>query len=97
VTHCLSGIWEASCVISLEIFSHTVALPKTAPKAKNINPVWNKAVHFDLDAPNGKSLSVVINETSDTGQQTPIETTTIPLDSFQGIVGGQEGVRRKNW
>lgn len=86
------GVWEASCVVSLEIFTHTVALPKSAPKIKNTHPTWNRAVHFDIDSPVGKTLSIVVNETSDTGQQTPIGNASIPLENFQGLVGGQEGV-----
>eukprot|EP01127_Copromyxa_protea_P023158 TRINITY_DN8601_c0_g1_i1.p1 TRINITY_DN8601_c0_g1~~TRINITY_DN8601_c0_g1_i1.p1 ORF type:complete len:777 (-),score=138.76 TRINITY_DN8601_c0_g1_i1:75-2405(-) len=87
------GIWEASCLISLEIVTHTAALPKTAPKIKNANPVWNKAVHFDIDSPKEKTLTITINETSDQGQQTPIANASIPLETFQGLVGGQEGRR----
>lgn len=82
--------------MSHEIFTHTVALPKSSvPKMKNSHPVWNKAVHFDLDSPRGKSLNIVVNETSDNGQQSNIGNASIEIDLFQGLVGGQEGVCKR--
>lgn len=36
------GIYEASCAVSIELSSLTIALPKMAKKAKNTAPRWNK-------------------------------------------------------
>jgi hypothetical protein len=79
------GIYEASCSVSIELSSLTIALPKTAAKLKNVAPRWNKQAEFTIDGFEGTYLNITLIETSDTCSQRTMGNASIPLSFFETL------------
>jgi hypothetical protein len=80
-----TGIYEASCSVSIELSSLTIALPKTSSKLKNTAPRWNKQAEFAVDGFGGTYLNITLIETSDACVQRTMGTASIPLTYFESL------------
>jgi len=85
------GVYEPSVTVQFETTIQSVGLPKNlAPKTKNPNPIWNKALYVDVPNIVGAVLIVQVLDTNDAGQQAILGKVDVPLSMLSSTNSGQE-------